>query len=83
MTATGPQHQPPGAPPDPGTQRPQPATGEPQDRNGTRPAFAVELWTSPQLRVQNQGRALSLFEALGRQPASKDREPDQEPEIEP
>lgn len=65
-------------------QRQEAASRELQDRTGRRPTFVIEIWASPQLREQKPGRALSLSEALGRQPAApRDREPDPEPEIEP
>ena len=85
MTATGPPHAAPGAPPDSDKQQAA-AIREPQDRSSRRPEYVIEIWASPQLRQQNPGRALTLSEALeaGRQPAARgDREPDPEPEIEP
>ena len=84
MTATGSRHSMPSAQPEAGRQRHEAVTAEPQHRNDRPPTFVVEIWASPQLREQNPGRALSLSEALGRQPAARrDREPDPEPEIEP
>jgi hypothetical protein len=83
MTATGPRHQAPDIETDSGTQQPEAAAREPQDRTDSRPGFVIEIWASPQLRSQDPGRPRSLSEALGRQPADGDREPDQEPEIEP
>jgi hypothetical protein len=76
----------PSARPEAGRQRHEAVTAEPQHRDDRPPAFAIEIWASPQLREQNPGRALSLSEALeaGHQPAAHgDREPDPEPEIEP
>jgi hypothetical protein len=68
-------------------QQPQaPKAGERLARDGRPPQSAIEIWASPQLREQNPGRPLSLSEALQsgrRSAASKGREPDPEPEIEP
>jgi hypothetical protein len=84
VTATGPRHGTPGVRPDADQQRQDAAAAEPQHRDGRPPTFVIEIWASPQLREQNPGRALSLSEALGCQPAArKDREPDPEAEIEP
>jgi hypothetical protein len=84
VTAVGPRQPAPGAQPEPGKQRQDAATAEPQHRDGRPPTFVIEIWASLQLREQSPGRALSLSEALGRQPAARmDREPDPEPEIEP
>jgi hypothetical protein len=84
MTATGPRQPAPGALPDGDKQRHDAVTAEPQHRDGRPPTFVIEIWASPQLRKQDPSRALSLSEALGRQPAAhRDREPDPEPEIEP
>jgi hypothetical protein len=60
------------------------AIRQPQDRNGRRPEFVIEIWASPQLRAQDPGRPPSLCEALGRGPATRrEPEPDLEPEAEP
>jgi hypothetical protein len=84
MTASDPREAAPDVRPEDDKQRQEAASHELQDRTGRGPKFAIELWASPQLRKQNPGRALSLSEALGRQPAARrDREPDPEPEIGP
>jgi hypothetical protein len=84
MTASDPREAAPDARPEGDKQRQEAASRELQDRTGGRPKFVIEIWASPQLRKQNPGRALSLSEALGRQPAARrDRELDPEPEIEP
>jgi hypothetical protein len=85
VTSGGPRHGAPGARPD-GDKRQAAATGEPQDQTGGRPKFVVEIWASPQLRVRDPGRPLSLCEVLdaGCETASgKEPEPDPEPEPEP
>ena len=72
------------APPEGDKQRQEAASRELPDRTGGRPKFVIEIWANPELRERNPGRALSLSEALGRQPAApRGREPDPEPEIEP
>ena len=84
MTASDPREAAPDGRPEGDKQRPEAANHEMQNRTGRRPEFVIEIWASPQLREQDPGRALSLSEALGRQPAARrDREPDPEPEIEP
>jgi hypothetical protein len=83
VTATGPQHLPPQAPPQVGDQRQGAATADPPHRSGRPQQFAVEVWASPQLRNQDPGRDLSLAEALGRAAAPTDPEPGPEPELEP
>ena len=84
MTASDPREAAPDERPEDDKQRREAASRELQDRTNTGPKFVIELWASPQLRKQNPGRALSLSEVLGRQPAAcTDREPDPEPEIEP
>ena len=84
MTASDPREAAPDARSEVDKQRQEAASRELQDRTGRRPEFVIEIWASPQLREQNPGRALSLTEALGRQPAARrDREPDPDPEIEP
>jgi hypothetical protein len=83
MTASNPRKATPDARPE-GGKRQEAANRELQNRTGRWPKLVIEIWASPQLREQNPGRALSLSEALGRQPAPRrDREPDPEPEIEP
>jgi len=84
VISSHPQQGAPGATPDDGKQPPPAAIGEPQDQTRRQPAFAIEIWASPQLREQDPRRPLSLREALnaGRRPASR-REPDPEPEPEP
>jgi hypothetical protein len=84
VTASDPREAAPDGRPEGGKQRQEAANRELQNRTGRRPEFVIEVWASPQLREQNPGRALSLSEALGRQPAARrDREPAPEPEIEP
>jgi hypothetical protein len=84
MTASDPREAALDGRPDGDEQRQEAADRELLNRTGRRPEFVIEIWASPQLREQNPGRALSLSEALGHQPAARrDREPDPEPEIEP
>ena len=84
MTARDPREAAPDTRPEGDKQRQEPANRELQNRTGRRPDFVIEIWASSQLREQHPGRALSLSEALGHQPAARrDREPDPEPEIEP
>jgi hypothetical protein len=84
VTASDPREAAPDARSEVDKQRQEAASRELQDRTGRRPEFVIEIWASPQLREQNPGRALSLSEALGRQPAARrDREPDPELETEP
>jgi hypothetical protein len=84
MTVGDPREAAPDGRPEGDKQRQEAADRELQSRTGRRPEFVIEIWASPQLREQNPGRARSLSEALGRQPAARrDREPDPEPEIGP
>ena len=81
MTASDPREAAPDARSEVDKQRQEAASRELQDRTGRRPEFVIEIWASPQLREHNPGRALSLCEALGREPALRE-EPEPDPELE-
>jgi hypothetical protein len=80
MTSSDPRQGAPAARPE-GDKHQAAALRQPPDRQGRQPQFVIEIWASPQLREHNPGRALSLCEALGREPALRE-EPEPDPELE-